>query len=36
MKGKRWIALPAAGLAAIIIGIVAVEAAPSPSPAPCT
>src|SRR5438105_2015714 len=32
MKGKRWIALPAAGLAAIIIGIVAVEAAPSPSP----
>ena len=32
MKGRRWVVLPAAGLAAIIIGIVAVEAAPSPSP----
>src|SRR5438034_1307150 len=32
MKGKRWVVLPVAGLAAIIIGIVAVEAAPSPSP----
>src|SRR5438874_262660 len=32
MKGKRWVVLPVAGLAAVIIGIVAVEAAPSPSP----
>src|SRR2546428_12355948 len=32
MKGRRWVVLPVAGLAAIIIGIVAVEAAPSPSP----
>jgi len=32
MKRKRWVVLPVAGLAAIIIGIVAVEAAPSPSP----
>ena len=31
MKGKRWVVLPVAGLAAVIIGIVAVEAAPSPS-----
>src|SRR2546428_10070228 len=32
MKGRRWVVLPVAVLAAIIIGIVAVEAAPSPSP----
>lgn len=32
MKGKRWVALPLAGLAAIAIGVAAVEAAPSPSP----
>src|SRR2546426_1837259 len=31
MKGRRWVVLPVAGLAAIIIGVVAVEAAPSPS-----
>jgi hypothetical protein len=31
MKLKRWIVLPAAGLAAVIIGVAAVEAAPSPS-----
>src|SRR5256886_4084275 len=31
MKGKRWVVVPVAGLAAVIIGIVAVEAAPSPS-----
>jgi hypothetical protein len=34
MKLKRWYALPAAGLAAVIIGVAAVEAAPSPSPSP--
>jgi polyhydroxyalkanoate synthesis regulator phasin len=32
MKLNRWIALPAAGLAAVVIGVAAVEAAPSPSP----
>src|SRR5712691_12691293 len=32
MKLNRWIVLPAAGLAAAIIGVAAVEAAPSPSP----
>src|ERR1700682_3061692 len=31
MKLNRWIVLPAAGLAAVIIGVAAVEAAPSPS-----
>src|SRR5438045_6311075 len=31
MNGKRWGVVPVAGLAAVIIGIVAVEAAPSPS-----
>src|SRR5437660_4112036 len=36
MKLKRWIVLPAAGLAAVIIGVAAVEAAPSPSPSPST
>src|ERR1700716_806836 len=34
MKLNRWIVLPAAGLAAVIIGVAAVEAAPSPSPTP--
>src|SRR5712692_5993018 len=34
MKLNRWIVLPAAGLAAVIIGVAAVEAAPSPSPSP--
>src|SRR5205823_14688872 len=34
MKLKRWIVLPAAGLAAVIIGVAAVEAAPSPSASP--
>ena len=34
MKLKRWYALPAAGLAAVIVGVAAVEAAPSPSPSP--
>src|SRR4029077_9361094 len=34
MKLNRWIALPAAGLAAVIIGVAAVEAAPSPSASP--
>src|SRR5207248_154686 len=29
-----WIVLPAAGLAAVIIGVAAVEAAPSPSASP--
>src|ERR1700730_13569982 len=32
MKLNRWYALPAAGLAAVVIGVAAVEAAPSPSP----
>ena len=32
MRMNRWIVLPAAGLAAAIIGVAAVEAAPSPSP----
>ena len=32
MKLKRWIVAPVAGLAAIAIGVAAVEAAPSPSP----
>ena len=32
MKLNRWFVLPAAGLAAVIIGVAAVEAAPSPSP----
>src|SRR3982074_2522394 len=31
MKLNRWYALPAAGLAAVVIGVAAVEAAPSPS-----
>jgi len=34
MKLKRWIVLPAGGLAALIIGVAAVEAAPSPSASP--
>jgi polyhydroxyalkanoate synthesis regulator phasin len=32
MKLNRWLVLPAAGLAGVIIGVAAVEAAPSPSP----
>jgi hypothetical protein len=32
MKLNRWVALPVAGLAAVAIGVAAVEAAPSPSP----
>src|ERR1700680_3349584 len=32
MKLNRWYALPAAGLAAVIIGVIAVQAAPSPTP----
>ena len=36
MRLNRWIVLPAAGLAAVIIGVAAVEAAPSPSPSPGT
>jgi polyhydroxyalkanoate synthesis regulator phasin len=32
MRLNRWVVLPAAGLAAVIIGVAAVEAAPSPSP----
>ena len=36
MRLNRWIALPAAGLAAVIIGVVAVQAAPSPSASPTT
>jgi len=36
MKFNRWVVLPVAGLAAIIIGVVAVEAAPSPSPSAST
>src|SRR5256885_14993515 len=34
MKLSGWIVLPAAGLAAVIIGVAAVEAAPSPSASP--
>lgn len=34
MKLNRWVALPVVGLAALVIGIAAVEAAPSPSPSP--
>ncbi len=34
MKLNRWIVVPAAGLAAVIIGVAAVEAAPSPSASP--
>src|SRR2546427_708136 len=34
MKLNRWIVLPAAGLAAVIVGVAAVEAAPSPSASP--
>ena len=34
MKLNRWIVLAAAGLAAVIIGVAAVEAAPSPSASP--
>src|SRR5438445_1131937 len=36
MKLNRWYALPAAVLAAVIIGVIAVEAAPSPSASPTT
>jgi len=36
MKLNRWIVLPAAGLAALIIGVAVVEAAPSPSASPTT
>src|SRR3979409_1206411 len=36
MKFNRWMVLPAAGLAAVIIGVAAVEAAPSPSASPTT
>jgi ABC-type transport system involved in cytochrome bd biosynthesis fused ATPase/permease subunit len=36
MRLNRWIVLPAAGLAAVIIGVAAVEAAPSPSASPTT
>jgi polyhydroxyalkanoate synthesis regulator phasin len=36
MRLNRWIVLPAAGLAAVIIGVAAVEAAPSPSPSAST
>src|ERR1700716_2790442 len=32
MRLNRWFVLPAAGLAAVIIGVAAVEAAPSASP----
>jgi polyhydroxyalkanoate synthesis regulator phasin len=32
MKVNRWIALPVAGLAAIVLGVAAAQAAPSPSP----
>jgi hypothetical protein len=32
MRLNRWFVLPAAGLAAVIVGVAAVEAAPSPSP----
>jgi polyhydroxyalkanoate synthesis regulator phasin len=34
MRLNRWIVFPAAGLAAVIIGVAAVEAAPSPSASP--
>ena len=34
MKLNRWLVIPAAGLAAAIIGVAAVEAAPSPSASP--
>src|ERR1700738_4813388 len=34
MKFNRWIVLPVASLAAVIIGVVAVQAAPSPSASP--
>src|SRR5437868_13551359 len=34
MKLNRWIALPVAGLAGVVIGVAAVEAAPSPSASP--
>jgi ABC-type transport system involved in cytochrome bd biosynthesis fused ATPase/permease subunit len=34
MRLNRWIVLPAAGIAAVIIGVAAVEAAPSPSASP--
>jgi polyhydroxyalkanoate synthesis regulator phasin len=34
MKLNRWLALPVAGLAAVAIGVAAVQAAPSPSPSP--
>jgi len=34
MKLNRWIVLPVAGLAAVIVGVAAVEAAPSPSASP--
>jgi ribosomal protein S20 len=34
MKLNRWIVLPAAGVAALIIGVAAVAAAPSPSASP--
>src|SRR5438105_4926773 len=34
MKLNRWIVLPSAGRAAVIIGVAAVEAAPSPSASP--
>lgn len=34
MKLTRWFVLPAAGLAAVIIGVAAVQAAPSPSASP--
>jgi len=36
MKLNRWVVLPVAGLAAIVIGVAAVEAAPSPSPSTST
>ena len=32
MKRNRWLALPVAGIAAVAIGVAAVQAAPSPSP----
>src|SRR3982074_3255419 len=36
MRLNRWFVLPAAGLAAVIVGVDAVEAAPSPSASPTT